>query len=78
MQAIESLRSVKGEFSEVFLIQNENKAILKIQADPLAYYIATSDPKDKALIEQAKRKNPNQNELYILQELAEQKKRGER
>ena len=77
MQAIESLRSVKGEFSEVFLIQNENKTILKIQADPLAYYIATSDPKDKALIEQLKREYPDQSELDILEDLAEQKKEVE-
>ncbi len=78
MQTIESLQSVKGEFSEVFLIQNEHKAILQIKSDPLAYYIATSDPIDKMLIEEMKDKNPNKSELEILQILVEQKKKGQR
>ncbi len=74
VEAVKSLHSVKGESSEVFFIQDENKAILRISPDPLAYYIATSDPEDKELIKKMEKKHPNENKLQILQRITEEEK----
>ena len=69
VEAAKSLNSVKGEYSEVLLLQNDNRAVLRISPDPLAYYIATSDPQDKALIRRKEEEHPNENKLQILQRI---------
>ncbi|MCY4643185.1 MAG: ATP-binding protein, partial [Bacteriovoracales bacterium] len=46
--AIKELKTKKGKYSELFLSQEENRNILKIIPDALAYWIATSDPGDNA------------------------------
>ncbi len=67
------LKSKKGEFSEVLLIQNDREAVIKISPDPLAYAIATSDPHDKAEIEKERQRNPKKSQLEILQTLTQGK-----
>ena len=68
-EAAKSLESVKGEYADVLLMQNEHRAVLRIEADPLAYWIATTDPKDKAIIAEAKRKNPDLTKLEVLEKI---------
>jgi len=51
VQLVKSLSIVKGEFSEVFIRQNTNSTVLRVVPDRLSYWISTSDPKDKAIIE---------------------------
>ena len=41
VEVVKSLRSEKGKFSEHLFIQDENKAILKIEPDPLSHWICT-------------------------------------
>ena len=48
LAAIKGLQIKKREYSELFLIQEENRSIFKIAPDNLAYQIATSDPRDNA------------------------------
>ena len=69
LETAKGLNLVKGEYSEIFLMQNGKKSVLRIQADPLAYYIATSDPADKRLIEQMEKENPDASKLEILRML---------
>ena len=70
VETIKTLRSIKGEYSELFLIQNENRSVLRIQAAPLAYWIATTDPADKAKITKKEEENPRLTKLEILQKIA--------
>ena len=74
VSAIKSLEVKKGEFSEIFLAQDSGRSILRIIPDPLGYYICTSDPVDKTLIDQAEKQNPGLSKLEVLKILAEQRK----
>ena len=69
VEAVKSLESVKGEYAEIFLMQDNNRVVLKIEADPLAYWMATTDPADKLLIDKVKKENPNFSQLEVLQEI---------
>lgn len=71
IEAVKSLRSEKGRFSEHLFIQDENKAILKIEPDPLSYWICTTDPKDKAVINEFKEKYPHLNHLQVLEKITQ-------
>lgn len=70
LNAIKSLRIKKREFSEIFYMQDEKRAILKIIPDNLSYWVCTSDGNDKAKIQQMQDKYPEDSKLQILQKIA--------
>ena len=70
LNAIKSLRIVKREFSEIFYMQDEKRAILKIIPDELSYWICTSDGSDKAKIQEMEKKYPDLGKLHVLQKIA--------
>lgn len=70
LNAIKSLRIKKREFSEIFYMQDEKRAILKIIPDSLSYWICTSDGTDKAKIQEMRGKYPEDSKLRTLQRLA--------
>jgi len=43
---IQSLRSKKGEYSEAFLIEGEERQVIRVYPHPLEYWLSTSDAKD--------------------------------
>lgn len=49
--AIKGLTAIKGEFAEVYLVYGDNKAVLKLCPDPLAYWACTTDARDKRLLQ---------------------------
>ncbi|MFP5519914.1 MAG: TraC family protein [Bdellovibrionia bacterium] len=67
--AIQSLEIKKGEYSEVFYMQDEKRSLLRIRPDRLSYLICTSDGKDRAMIEDMKQKYPSLSRLELLQKL---------
>lgn len=71
--AIQSLEIRKGEYSEVFYMQDEKRSLLRVRPDRLAYLICTSDGKDKAMIEEMRIKSPELSRIELLKMLAEQK-----
>lgn len=71
--AIQSLEIKKGEYSEVFYMQDEKRSLLRVRPDRLAYLICTSDGKDKAMIEEMRKMNPGLSRIELLKMLAEQK-----
>jgi len=71
INAIKSLRISKREYSEIFYMQDERRAILKIIPDNLSYWVCTSDGNDKAKIEEMKQKNPELNITKVLKKLSE-------
>ncbi len=73
IEVVKSLRSQKGGFSECLYIQDDKESILKIEPDPLSYWICTTDPKDKAIIHQFKEKFPDHSYLEILEEIVNHK-----
>jgi conjugal transfer ATP-binding protein TraC len=50
-QLLKSTKSIKGYFSEIFLINpHDEKSVLRLVIDRYFYYLTTSDPNDKARI----------------------------
>ncbi len=70
VEAIKSLEIVKGKYSEFFLMQDENQAILRLVPEPLSYWICTSDGNEKAQIAEMERKYPSESKIKILERLA--------
>jgi len=70
INAIKSLRIKKREYSEIFYMQDEKRAILKIVPDPLSYWICTSDGSDKAKIMEMQSKLPESSITEIMQKLS--------
>jgi conjugal transfer ATP-binding protein TraC len=70
INAIKSLRIKKREYSEIFYMQDEKRAILKIVPDPLSYWICTSDGSDKAKIMEMQEKFPESSITEIMQKLS--------
>lgn len=74
---IQSLRQEKGEYSEAFLVAGpERHVVAVIEPTPLELWIATTDPRDLAKIEEAKQAMPNLSQLGILKQLAEKFPKG--
>ena len=71
IENIKSLQVKKGEYSELFYIQDENKTILKIVPDSFSYYLCTSDGTDKTLIAKMKEKYPKLNLLEIIKKISQ-------
>ena len=70
IEAIRSLKKVQGKYSELFYMQDENRAILRIIPDPLSYWISTSDSSDKEKIRILTEANPNMPKIEIFKKLA--------
>jgi conjugal transfer ATP-binding protein TraC len=70
INAIKSLQIKKREFSEIFYMQDEKRAIIKISPDPLSYWICTSDGADKSKIEELRKSNPEFSLIETLKKLS--------
>ncbi len=70
VEAIKSLKVVKGEYSEFFFLQDENQTILRMIPEPLSYWICTNDGNDKARINKTAELNPHLSKIEILKLLA--------
>lgn len=69
--AIQSLEIKKGEYSEVFYMQDEKRSLLRVRPDRLAYLICTSDGKDRAMIEEMGRQYPQLSRLELLKKIVD-------
>lgn len=49
---VQSLSQVKGQYSEAFLVCEDRKAVVSVESTPFEYWLATTDPKDFALLKQ--------------------------
>ena len=50
-------------------MKGEKRRVLRLEAAPLAYWIATTDADDRKRIEKAKRDNPELSTLEVLEKL---------
>ena len=58
VEAVKSLEIVKGKYSEFFFMQDENQAVVRLEPEPLSYWICTTDGQDKAKIETLREQKP--------------------
>ena len=66
MALIASLESVKGKFSESFLLCEDKRQIVRIESTPLEYWLFTTDPQDLAILEKLKCEQPDLGNLELL------------
>jgi len=70
VEAIKSLEIVKGKYSEFFFMQDESQAVLRLEPEPLSYWISTTDGNEKSKIQKLKEKNPKMPLVEILKILS--------
>jgi len=63
---IANLRSEKGRYSVAFLMSEENRQVVRIEATPLEYWLATTDPADITTLKNLKELHPDKSEIEIL------------
>jgi len=69
---ISSLRQERGKFSEALLLAEDNRSLVSVEATPLEYWIATSDARDLAKIDEIKAQDPGLQLIDILRHLSTQ------
>ncbi|MCB0308578.1 MAG: TraC family protein [Bdellovibrionales bacterium] len=69
VHAVQNLSMKKGEYSELFYMQDMHRTILKLMPDPLSYWICTTDPQDKKRISDIQQQFPTLNTLEVLKHI---------
>ena len=75
-ELIRSLKSVRGEYSESFLISENDRQVVVIEVTPFEYWLGTTDPKDLLLIENLKKSEPELSGLEVLKQLSKEYPKG--
>ncbi len=70
MAMVEGVTSVKGEYSEAFLIAGDDKQVVIVQSTPLEYWLSTTDPMDLKAMERLKTEAPALTQLETLEVMA--------
>ncbi len=70
VEAIKSLEIVKGKYSEFYFMQDENQAVLRLEPEPLSYWICTTDGNEKAKVADLRAMNPERPLIDVLTELS--------
>lgn len=70
VEAVKSLEIVKGKYSEFFLMQDENQAVVRLEPEPLSYWICTTDGNEKSKVESMRINGPEKPLIEILQILS--------
>jgi conjugal transfer ATP-binding protein TraC len=70
VDAVKNLDIVKGKYSEFFFMQDENQAVLRLEPEPLSYWICTTDGNDKAKIADMRAARPELPLIDILTTLS--------
>ncbi len=69
-QAFRELALKPGHYSDFLLLYGAKTSTVRLALHPLAYWILTTDPTDRRLIDKAAARNPSLDRLSVLQELA--------
>lgn len=70
LAAFESLTQVKGRYSEAFLQVQHHSEVVQVIPSPIAYWMATTNARDKQVEETLKAKNPGVAPIKLLEALA--------
>ncbi|MCC6806958.1 MAG: DUF87 domain-containing protein [Deltaproteobacteria bacterium] len=71
LDAFRSLTSVRGKYAEIFLQSGPHAELLQVVPSPIAYWMATTNAKDRSVEHATREKNPSASPLRILRTLAE-------
>ncbi|MGE0529468.1 MAG: ATP-binding protein, partial [Bdellovibrionales bacterium] len=71
IEIIKSLHQEKGKYSQAFLIAQQRRSLCIVEGTPLEYWIATTDPKDLAKVDEFTASQPELSHLDRLKRLAE-------
>ncbi len=71
MDLISSLYQEPGVYSEAFLMADGQKTVVRIESTPLEYWIATTDARDAAALDNFEKENPNLTKTEILHKMAQ-------
>ena len=71
IEAIQGLGQEKGSYSESFLLSEDKRQVVVIESTPLEYWLATTDPKDLAKLEEVKAQNKTLSNFDLLLKMAE-------
>jgi type IV secretory pathway VirB4 component len=66
---VQSLSQVKGQYSESFLLCEDKRAVVSVESTPIEYWLATTDPKDFALMKRESLAT-NKKEFSLIEHLA--------
>lgn len=67
---VKSLHQEKGKYSQVFLIAQKNRSLCVIESTPIEYWIATTDPKDIAALDELRETDPSLPHFERIKRLA--------
>ena len=73
---ISSLHQEAGSYSEGFLICENKKSVVLVECTPYEYWLATTAPKDLALMDRETKKHPDLNQMQLIFHLAENYPQG--
>lgn len=76
LSLISSLHQERGEYSEAFLMAEDNRCVVAIESTPLEYWLATTDPRDLAKIDEYKLSQPNLTNLEVLKNISAKYPKG--
>jgi type IV secretory pathway VirB4 component len=71
VEAVKSLEIVKGKYSEFFFMQDENQAVLRLEPEPLSYWICTTDGNEKSKVADLRELHPELPLVDILTTLSQ-------
>lgn len=69
-EAFRGLTMRAGHHSDIMVQFGEATQVVRLQVTPLAYWMLTTNPQDKALLQRARDKNPQLDQLTLLTEMA--------
>ncbi len=69
-QAFENLEKRDGRYSDILMSYAGRMTTIRLALHPLAYWVLTTDPKDKDLVARARQSNPRLSQLELLEHLA--------
>lgn len=76
VQMVKSLYQEKGKLSQAFLLAQKNRIVAVVESTPLEYWIATTDPRDLACVDQLTNGSPEQSHIQRLKQLAQKYPHG--
>ncbi len=76
MALIASLHQMRGSYSQAFLMAEEKHSVVAIEPTPFEYWIATTDPRDLAVIDQKTKESPEVTSIDLLRSLSNEYPKG--
>jgi hypothetical protein len=74
--AFDGLRKRAGHYSDLLLLYGARSAVLRLAPHPLAYWVLTTDPEDRAVRDRALQRNPDAPPIDVLRALAAREPHG--